>query len=472
MSNDQRHADHREITQTIETIGRGADARRWDEVRNAFAARVVFDYGTPELLLPDQIVDRWRPLLGAFDSTEHVVSDPVVEWVDADLARVKSHFRSTHRLLQAEGGDTWVLTGRYEHELVRTASGWKVSRMRMVPGESTGNGRLIDGARARANLPTPAPASFRVEHIRFESHGTQLVGVLRVPVQATPASRLPAVVVTGSWTTVKEQMPAAYAERLAAAGFAAFTFDFRGFGESVPATGDAKPSDLPRYFESPLRKVEDIHAAVDALSANPLVDFQRIGLLAVCASTGYAALESADDARVRSLVLVAPWLHDPELVRAIYGGESGVRERMNLGLAAEREYEDSRSISYVAAASGTDPSAAMGDFEYYLSPARGGIPQWGNRFALMSWPGWLTFDPSQAAAARVRAPTRFVHSETGAVPEGVRRFTQRMTAPHDVQWLDGPTQFDFYDDQRTIDRAIVLALEHLERTLVRSAAAK
>ncbi|WP_394838659.1 alpha/beta fold hydrolase [Pendulispora rubella] len=463
MLNNPNRIELGAIAATIESIAHNVDRRRWEEVQNAFAARVVLDYGSPDLLLPEDIVARWKPLLSAFDATEHALSNVSIAWVDADLARVKSTFRATHQLRGAEGGDTWVLTGRYDHELVRTARGWKVSRMRMIPVESSGNTRLLEHARTKAGLPPPAPAEVRVEHLTFDSHGTRLVGVLRLPANAT--TKLPAVLVTGSWTTVKEQMPAVYAERLAAAGYAALTFDFRGFGESVPVAEARRPEDVPAHFESPSRKVEDIRAAVDALSNLDAVDAQRIGLVAVCASSGYAAVESADDARVRSLVFIAPWLHDGELVRAIYGGEEGVKTRTEAGLAAEREYRETQRPAYVPAASATDTSAAMGNFEYYLSARRAGIPQWGNRFAVMSWPGWLGFDAAQIAAARIRAPTRFVHSEAGAVPDGVRRFASRMVAPHDIQWLTGPSQFDFYDDPLTVDRSVQLAIDHLQRTL-------
>ena len=59
----------------------------------------------------------------------------------------------------------------------------------------------------------------------------------------------PTVVVTGSWLTVKEQMPHTYAVRLAELGVTAFTFDFTGFGQSGGA---------PRQVELPARKIAGI----------------------------------------------------------------------------------------------------------------------------------------------------------------------------------------------------------------------
>jgi hypothetical protein len=67
--------------------------------------------------------------------------------------------------------------------------------------------------------------------------------------------RQPAIMVTGSWLIVKEQMPELYATRLAERGYTTFTFDFCGFGESA---GE------PRQAEIPDRKIADLIAAAPA----------------------------------------------------------------------------------------------------------------------------------------------------------------------------------------------------------------
>ena len=57
----------------------------------------------------------------------------------------------------------------------------------------------------------------------------------------------PAVLVTGSWLTVRDQMPDHYAAALAARGHIAVTFDFAGFGATDAgdifdiAIGSARP---------------------------------------------------------------------------------------------------------------------------------------------------------------------------------------------------------------------------------------
>ena len=61
---------------------------------------------------------------------------------------------------------------------------------------------------------------------------------------------------TGSWLTVKEQMPHRYALALADEGFTAVTFDFSGFGASAGS---------PQQAELPSRKVGEITAVAEIL---------------------------------------------------------------------------------------------------------------------------------------------------------------------------------------------------------------
>lgn len=146
--------DRAAIAETIENIARGADLRQWASVRASFAPQVTLDYGQPETLSPSAVIERWEPLLEAFDGTQHMLSELSIR-VDGDSAAANSTFLATHWMAGAEGGDVWTLAGRYEHDLVRAADGWRVTRMRMVPGESTGNTALLAEAQRRAAAAAP-----------------------------------------------------------------------------------------------------------------------------------------------------------------------------------------------------------------------------------------------------------------------------------------------------------------------------
>ena len=299
-----------------------------------------------------------------------------------------------------------------------------------------------------------------VESLRvtFPSQGQELVGLLYFKPSQNAHSLPPPIIITGSWTTVKEQMPSSYAPLLAEAGFAALIFDFRGYGES---------GGEPREVESPRLKAQDIRAAVAFLQTNGGVDGRRIGVLAICASAGYAALAASDEPGIKSLALVAPWLQNRAIVQTMYGGEVGVRQRLEQGRVARQMFGESGLVSYIKVASDSDPSAAMfaaGDsLDYYLNPKRGAIPQWRSRFAVMAWPEWLQFD-AIALAERLDVPTRIVTGEQTTTPEGAREFAARLKAPHDVVMLEG-IQTDFYDQPRTVSSAAAAAIVHFRRTL-------
>ena len=74
--------------------------------------------------------------------------------------------------------------------------------------------------------------AYQTKSISFTSHGEKIVGTLYLPDTVKKGQKIPAVIVTGAWTTVKEQMPKNYAIELTKRNYAALTFDFRGWGQS------------------------------------------------------------------------------------------------------------------------------------------------------------------------------------------------------------------------------------------------
>ncbi|WP_251096505.1 alpha/beta fold hydrolase [Streptomyces sp. Caat 7-52] len=290
------------------------------------------------------------------------------------------------------------------------------------------------------------------QKVTFPSDGTMLTGNLFLPDSGAPA---PGIVVAGTWTSVKELMADRYAERLADRGYAALSFDFAGFGES---------GGEPRDVEDPARKVRDIHHAVTFLAAHPSVDTGRLGALGICAAAMYMADNTAHDTRIGSLALVAPWLHDAAICEAAYGGADAVAQKIKVAREARARFARTGEIDYVPVVSTTDERAAMPyDIDFYLNPARGGIPAWPNRFAVMAWEDWLTYD-SIALAPHITQPTQLVHSEDAAIPDGARRFHAGLAGPKDIQWTEG-TQFDFYDQDPQVTLALDTVAAHFGRTL-------
>ncbi|HEU4471366.1 MAG TPA: nuclear transport factor 2 family protein [Flavisolibacter sp.] len=293
------------------------------------------------------------------------------------------------------------------------------------------------------NVETAKP---RMEKVSFVSEGLNLAGHLYLPAGYTPGKQYPALIVGGSWTTVKEQMSGLYAEKLAAQGYITLAFDPRNFGESEGA---------PRFYESPEMKIQDYRNAITYLVSRPEVDKERIGAVAVCASSGYLARVAAEDSRIKALSTIAAWLHDAEAVKMIYGGSEAVLDKIEAARKAKADFANNGIIAYIPSISKTDSTAAMfGDFDYYLNSSRGAVPQWGRQFAVMSWEDWLTFEP-MTAAAKINQPVLMIHSDGAVLADYVRRFYRDLPNPgKELSWTEG-SQFDFYDQPKQVNESVL-----------------
>jgi fermentation-respiration switch protein FrsA (DUF1100 family) len=308
---------------------------------------------------------------------------------------------------------------------------------------------------AAALVSTSADAQTS-KRVMFENQGQRMVGDLYLPADYAPGKKYPAVVVTGAWMTVKEQMPARYAAEMAARGYVALAFDFRNWGQSEGAE---------RQLENPTNKTSDIVAAAAFLAGRSEVDPKRIGGLGICASAGYMAGATAASPHIRSFALVAPWLHDRPLVESVYGGTDGVNKLLATGVDAATRFKQTGTPVMALAASLTDSSAIMFKVPYYTERDRGQIPEWVNQFNLASWEGWLNFDAVALAPTVGQKPAAIVHSDAAAIPEGARRFYAKLHGPKSELWLPNVSQLDFYDRPEPVRLSSDFVAKHFQDTL-------
>lgn len=290
--------------------------------------------------------------------------------------------------------------------------------------------------------------------VSFNSGDNTLVGNLILPADYDSNKKLPAIIVTGAWTTVKEQMPSTYAKELARQGFATLVFDFTGWGESAGKK---------RYVEDPQQKIADIKSASDFLKTQPEVNPDAVGGLGVCASSGYMVKAYADGA-VKSLALVAPWLHNQEIAIAVYGGEESVNNLIATSDTADKKFADTGEMEIITAASTTDDQSLMYQAPYYTEADRGLIKEFDNQFNLASWRPWLTFDAIQYAD-KLPNKVLFVESEAMALPQGSETF--KAIAGDKVVSVNLPetSQFDFYDQVEPVAKSVASVAEFMTETL-------
>ncbi|NOD31553.1 alpha/beta hydrolase [Ruegeria atlantica] len=295
---------------------------------------------------------------------------------------------------------------------------------------------------------TAAVAQVETRPVTFQNEGATLSGTLYLP-EERGSEPLPTVVVTGAWTSVQEQMPANYAREMAERGFAAFTFDFRGWGKS---------GDLPnnvRFIESPEAKTSDIKAALAFVATLPEVDADHINGLGICASAGCMVDAVSGNPLVQRLGLVAPWLQNEEIVEAVCGGADGVAVLIEVSHAAEAA---GGQIIPAAGPEGAE-GVLMPIGGYYYEADRGAIPEYDDKWNNAGWEGWLTYHPADNPQ-RLDKPLAIVHSESAAVPQGVQTFLAGFAGDATAQWLEDVTQFDFYDNPEDVTRAADTVADH------------
>lgn len=132
--------------------------------------------------------------------------------------------------------------------------------------------------------------------VTFPHDAVTVAGILYLPKGEKPEGGWPAVVIGHPTGGVKEQTAGVYAVKLAERGFATLTFDASYQGES---------GGEPRYLEDPEVRTEDLSCAVDFLTTRNDVDRNRIGVLGICASGGYAVHAAETDLRMKAIATVS-----------------------------------------------------------------------------------------------------------------------------------------------------------------------
>ncbi len=150
------------------------------------------------------------------------------------------------------------------------------------------------------------------QFVSFQNKGQTLVGMLHLPVGAGP---FPAVILFHGFTADRNEhhfLLVKAARALAAAGFAALRFDFRGSGESE---GDFSQVTIEE-------EISDGLAARAWLQAQPLIAADRIGLCGLSVGGAVAACLAGRTGDAPALVLWAP-VADPRRVFTEAGGVGG-----------------------------------------------------------------------------------------------------------------------------------------------------
>jgi fermentation-respiration switch protein FrsA (DUF1100 family) len=287
--------------------------------------------------------------------------------------------------------------------------------------------------------------------VTFPSEGETLVGDLHLPDGNGP---FPAAVLLGPLTSVKEQATGNYARALARRGWAALSFDPRYYGES---------GGLPRQFENPGAKIQDVRSGARFLAAHPAILADCLVGVGICAGAGYMAGAVAADPLLTAFGAVAGFYHDAVQQRAWLG--DNYEATLTKARAARTAWEQTGQAEYIpAVAKEGDVAMPLAEAYAYYGTERGQLGHYQNRFAVMSREQTLPYD-AQLAASAIGVPTVMIHSERALAPALARAFYDRLRVDKAIHWLESQGQIDFYDDPARIEPAADLLDSELREKL-------
>ncbi|MFE7332057.1 alpha/beta hydrolase [Streptomyces sp. NPDC057565] len=294
-----------------------------------------------------------------------------------------------------------------------------------------------------------------VEKVEFSSDGYRLVGDLHLP---EPGTERGAVVLTGPFSGVKEQVTGYYAKRFAQRGYLALAFDHRNWGDSE---GE------PRQHEDASAKVSDLRNAVSFLAARPEVDPEKIAVCGVCLGGIYSVQLAAFDPRVKAVALVAAAYNNPGLIRDRFGAENFAALMGQFAQIAQRQ-SDTGEIEYWPAVNPEGmPAGNPGPepFEYY-GTERGAGSGWENRCTALSVLQELTLDVD-AFLPLVTAPLLIVHgSGDQAIPVAdAEAAFAAAPEPKELLLLDTSNHIELYDDDSYVLPAIDRTVSFFDRNM-------
>ena len=295
------------------------------------------------------------------------------------------------------------------------------------------------------------PKSDQVDHCKITFHnryGIPLAGDLYRPKEGS--GRLAAIAVCGPFGAVKEQAAGLYAQALAERGFLTLAFDPSFTGES---------GGLPRYMASPDINTEDFCAAVDFLSVQENVDFERIGIIGICGWGGMAINAAAIDTRIKATAAMTMYDMTRVTANGYFDAENSEQARYEKKKAMNAQRTvDYKNGTYALAGGVVDPLPEdvpqfVKDYYAYYKTPRGYHPR-----SLNSNNGWnvtssLSFlnMPILQYSSEIHSAVLLVHGEKAHSRYFSETAYRKLTGDNkELLIIPGANHTDLYDQMDII----------------------
>jgi len=292
------------------------------------------------------------------------------------------------------------------------------------------------------------PKSDKVIHEKVSypnRYGITVAADMYLPKNINKSKKYEGLIVGTPYGGVKEQGAGIYAQTMAERGFVAIAFDESFNGES---------SGEPRHISSPDIFVEDFSAGVDFLGTRPFIDRNKIGVIGICGSGGFALTAAQVDHRIKAVATASMY----NMSRVIRNGwkDAMTAEQRNktLDQLGEQRWKDFENGSPLlpqgfpsepadSIPEGLDPISS--EFWEYYAMARGHHPRSHGPFTQTSNMVFMNFPLMNYIDTISPRPILFIMGEKAHS----RYFTEdayKMAAePKELYIVPGARHIDLYD---------------------------
>ena len=113
-----------------------------ERLREIFTKDAVFIIDTRHLNGLDEIRGKIDRTLGGLSASQHIVSNHQVS-IDGDTATSRCYLHAQHTRNGTEGGENYVMAGRYLDKLVRVDSQWRITERQLMIDWTEGNSEVL-----------------------------------------------------------------------------------------------------------------------------------------------------------------------------------------------------------------------------------------------------------------------------------------------------------------------------------------
>ncbi|MEN2431842.1 alpha/beta hydrolase [Comamonas sp. F1-6] len=287
-----------------------------------------------------------------------------------------------------------------------------------------------------------------IEKVRFKNqYNMRIVGNLVSSKDRKSGQQSPAIIVGHPMGAVKEQSSMLYAQKLAEQGFASLAIDLPYWGES---------EGLPRNLVAPDTYAEAFSAAADFLGTRANIDLNRIGVLGICGSGGFAISAAKLDPRLKAIATVSMYDMGAVTRNGLNQSQNLEQRKALLAKAAGQraaEFDSGKGIflNYLPLQLPSDADPVTREFwEFYRTPRGIVVPEGRtlertqNRM-LTSEVRFMNFYPFNDLELIAPRPLLFIAGDQAHSREFSEDAYRKASGPKELFWVPDAGHVDLYD---------------------------